>query len=116
MDGHEIESYSFGEIVVDGQTYTNDLILYPDSIQTSWHRKKGHNLSIDDIPDVIKRKPQVLVVGTGASEQMHIPEKTTQMLLEYGIEIVAAPTDRAVKYYNRLKSKKHTIGAFHLTC
>ncbi len=116
MEGHEIEHYSFGKMIVDGQTYTNDLILYPHSIQDSWYRKKGHSLSLKDIPQVIEEKPDVLVVGTGASEMMHIPEKTTQQLLELGIEIVAAPTDRAVNYYNRLKSKKHTIGAFHLTC
>jgi hypothetical protein len=116
MDGHEIEAYSFGKMIVDGHAYTNDLILYPDSIQTSWYRQKGHGLSINDISEVIERKPDVLVVGTGASEQLHISEETTQKLLDFGIEIVAAPTDRAVKYYNRLKSKKHTIGAFHLTC
>jgi len=116
MAGHEIESYSFGKMRVDGREYTQDLILYPETIETSWHRKEGHNLSIDDIPRVIEEKPDVLVVGTGKSEMLHIPEATTQKLLELGIEIVAAPTDRAFKYYNRLKSKKHTIGAFHLTC
>ncbi|HDQ14422.1 MAG TPA: hypothetical protein ENN41_06375 [Sediminispirochaeta sp.] len=116
MDGHEIESYSFGKMVVDGETYTDDLILYPDAIQSRWYRKEGHELSIDDLPEVVKRRPQVLVVGTGSSAQLHIFETTKKKLLEYGIEVVAAPTDRAVNYYNRLKSKKHTIGAFHLTC
>ena len=116
MTGHEIEFYSFGKMIVDGSTYTNDLILYPETIQDSWRRREGHSLTVEDIPDVVKEKPDVLVVGTGASEMMHISEDTTQKLLEMGVEIVAAPTDRAIKYYNKLKSKKHTIGAFHLTC
>ena len=32
------------------------------------------------------------------------------------IEIVTAPTERAVKYFNRLQRKKRTVGAFHLSC
>jgi hypothetical protein len=47
---------------------------------------------------------------------MEVPESTRQALLEQGIETVAAPTDRAVKYYQRLQEKKRTVGAFHLTC
>jgi hypothetical protein len=47
---------------------------------------------------------------------MSIPESTKDYLLSIGTEVVEAPTGRAVKYYNRLKSKKRTVGAFHLTC
>jgi hypothetical protein len=116
MADHSIESYSFGRMEVDGRTYTRDLILYPGRIQDSWWRREGHNLVPDDIPEVIAEKPDVLVVGTGASGVMEVPESTRQALLEQGIETVAAPTDRAVKYYQRLQEKKRTVGAFHLTC
>ncbi len=113
---HEIEAYEFGRMVVDGKSYTQDLILYPDSLQDSWWRQEGHSLVPEDIPQVLERKPEVLVVGTGASGMMTIPKSTKEHLLSIGTEVVEAPTDRAVNYYNRLKSKKHTVGAFHLTC
>ena len=113
---HEIQDYSFGKMVVDGHTYTQDLIIYSDTIQDSWWRREGHSLVLEDIPEVIERKPEVLVVGTGASGVLKVPGSTKDRLLELGIEVVAAPTDRAAKYYNRLESKKRTVGAFHLTC
>jgi len=33
-----IESYSFGQMVIDGQEYTSDLIIFPDRINSSWWR------------------------------------------------------------------------------
>jgi hypothetical protein len=50
---YEIEKYSFGKMVINGKTYTQDLIIYPDSIEDSWWRKKGHSLVPEDIPRVL---------------------------------------------------------------
>jgi hypothetical protein len=116
MADHRIEAYSFGRMVVDGESYTRDLILYPDRIEASWWRREGHRLIPEDLPGVLEEKPEVLVVGTGANGVMEVPEATKKALLREGIEIVAAPTERAVKYYGRLQGKKRTVGAFHLTC
>ena len=113
---HEIDSYSFGKMVVDGKTYTQDLIIYPDSIQDSWWREQGHSLAPEDIPHVIKTGPEVLVIGTGANGVLKVPKSTKDHLLEIGIEVIDVPTGRAVTYFNRLKDKKETVGAFHLTC
>ena len=61
-----IDSYSFGKIVVDGQSYTSDLILYPDKIDDKWWRKSGHLLLKEDLKDIIHFNPDILIVGTGA--------------------------------------------------
>jgi hypothetical protein len=116
MADHTIDSYSFGRMTVDGRTYTQDLILYPDRIQDSWWRRRGHHLIPEDLSGVFEEQPEVLVVGTGASGIMEVPESTKQTLLAEGIETVAVPTDRAVKYYMRLQGRKRVVGAFHLTC
>ncbi|MFO7850355.1 MAG: Mth938-like domain-containing protein [Spirochaetia bacterium] len=113
---HEIQDYSFGNIVVDGKSYSKDLIIYPDSIQDSWWRRESHNLVPEDIEEVIERRPEVLVVGTGAKGMLKVPQSTKEHLLSLGIEVVDFPTDRAAKYFNELQEKKHTLGAFHLTC
>jgi len=52
-----IEHYSFGKITIDGQTYTSDLIIYPGKIDTSWWRKEGHNLQVEDLKDVLIDSP-----------------------------------------------------------
>jgi len=31
----KIDSYSFGRIVIDGQVYTSDVIIYPDRVDAS---------------------------------------------------------------------------------
>lgn len=71
-----IESYSFGNIVIDEEEYTNDVIVFPNGVKDNWWRKEGHSLHPDDIEDVIDRDPDVLVVGTGAYGRVSIPSDT----------------------------------------
>lgn len=111
-----IESYSFGRIIIDGQVYTSDIIIYPDKIDSSWWRLKGHLLQIDDLRDILNYKPEVLVVGTGAHGLMEVSDELKQLLKEKRIEIIIKFTEEACNNYNELKKKKKVIGAFHLTC
>ncbi len=52
-----IESYSFGQIIIDGKKYNSDLIIYKNDINSNWWRKEGHNLYIEDVQDIINKKP-----------------------------------------------------------
>ena len=112
-----IDSYAFGSIAVDGKKFTSDLIIYPDGrVETSWWRKAGHRLAIDDIDELIKSKPEVIIVGTGSSGLMK-PEKELEKLLQQrGIELIATLSRKAVAIYNDLSSKKLVGACFHLTC
>ena len=65
-----IDSYSFGVMKVDGAEYTADLIIFPDRIRANWWRKQGHSLAVEDLDDVLGFKPEVLVIGKGASGLM----------------------------------------------
>jgi len=116
MSGHRIEGYSFGNMAVDGKTFTRDLILFPDRIQKSWQREKSHHLKKKDLKEILSARPDILVLGTGAYGKMEVGKKAGELLEERGVELVAVPTDRAVNYYNRLQGKKRIVGAFHLTC
>ena len=111
-----IESYAFGRMDVDGQTYTSDLIIFPDRVKDSWWRKSGHNLCLDDIKDVLKEKPEVLVVGTGFYGIMSVEEEVKSKAQSEGIELIIAKTKDAVQSFSEFAPKKKTIGAFHLTC
>ncbi|NIR86277.1 hypothetical protein GWO13_01395 [Candidatus Bathyarchaeota archaeon] len=112
-----IESYDFGRIVVDGETHINDLIIFPDHVDGGWWRKEGHRLHIKDIEKVIQAAPEVLVVGTGYSGAMKVPDKTRKYLEERGINLIVQPTKKASKTYNKLlQSGREAVAAFHLTC
>lgn len=119
----KIEHYSFGNITIDGKGYTSDVIIYPDRVDSSWWRKEGHNLQSEDLGDVVKARPDILVVGTGASGVMRVPKETVAHLESKGIKVYAARTGEAVDLFNSLQSKtggggktESVIAALHLTC
>ena len=114
-----IDDYSFGRIVIDKITYTSDLIIYPDRIDSKWWRKEGHYLQPADLTDIINAKPDVLIIGTGASGVMKVPEETLKFIKSKGIEVYVEITGKAVELFNKLqseKSGKRIIAALHLTC
>ncbi|MGM0440559.1 MAG: Mth938-like domain-containing protein [Chlamydiota bacterium] len=113
-----IEEYSFGYIVVDGQEFSDDIVIHSDgSTKDSWWRSEGHRLVASDIPDVISEDPELIVVGTGSQGAMEVDSKLVEQLQQKDIEVLYAPTEEAVKIYNRLLQEKHKVaGCFHLTC
>jgi len=112
-----IDTLAFGSIVIDGNKYTSDLIIYPDGrVVTSWRRKKGHRLSSDDINGLITSQPEVIIAGTGIYGLVK-PEKDLQkMLQKRGIEFFPARNKKAMELFNALPSKKRIGACFHLTC
>ncbi len=111
-----IEHYSFGKILIHGKQYNSDVIVYPDRVDASWWREKGHELHIDDLKDVFEAKPEILVVGTGYLGLMKVPQQTIGYVETKGIKIYIERTSRAVDTYNRLQKNANVIAALHLTC
>ena len=111
-----IDSYDFGKIVIDGKHYTSDVIIYPDRVDASWWRKKGHELHPEDLKEVVEEKPAVLVVGTGKWGLMEVLPETRDFLQSKGIKLIVEETDDACKTYNRLRDSERVIAALHLTC
>lgn len=114
-----IDGYSFGRIVIDKKTYTSDVIIYPNRVDSSWWRKEGHYLQPADLTDIINAKPDVLIIGTGASGVMKVPEETLKFIKSKGIEVYLETTGKAVELFNKLQSEnsgKRIVAALHLTC
>jgi len=111
-----IQHYSFGKITINGKTYTSDVIIYPGRVDSSWWRKEGHNLQIADLTDIIRAKPQIIVIGTGEYGVMKVPKDTISYLESKGIEVYVDQTDKAVEFFNKLQEDKVAIAALHLTC
>ncbi|KXB00080.1 hypothetical protein AKJ42_01810 [candidate division MSBL1 archaeon SCGC-AAA261C02] len=111
-----IESYSFGKIVIDGQRYTNDVIIFPNRVKDDWWRKEGHSLHPEDLEEVMEEEPEVLVVGKGHSGLVTIPEETKKFIESRGIDLIAKPTEEACEEFNELSKTKKVVAALHLTC
>jgi hypothetical protein len=115
MSSH-IDDYRFGRIVIDGRPYTSDVIVYSGRVEDSWWRKRGHALCLEDIAEVLQRKPEVLVIGTGSAGIMRVDRSVVEEIEKRGIEVVIDRTAPACRTFNRLLPRKDVAGAFHLTC
>ncbi len=114
---NKIEKYSFGEIVINGKAYIRDLIIYPDKIKENWWRKEGHSLCIRDIEEVFEYKPEILIIGTGYSGVMDVPENVIKEIKKKGIKVEIYFTKDAVRKFNEYIEKgKRVVCALHLTC
>jgi hypothetical protein len=112
-----IDSYQFGKIVIDDTEYNSDCLILGGSVQANWWRKQGHLLTPEDLEPVIITRPAILVVGCGASGLMKVSESVGQVLLEQGIELFKANTNKAVEKFNELSEKGENVAAaLHLTC
>ena len=111
-----IDDYSFGKIVIHGEVYTSDVIVYSDRVDASWWRKEGHYLQKEDLYDIIKARPEIVIIGTGNWGVMKVPDETLNFLASKGITAYAERTEKAVALFNLEQKNKKVIGAFHLTC
>lgn len=112
----KITHYSFGKITIGGKTYTSDVIVFTDRVNSSWWRLEGHLLQIPDLKDIMPARIPVLIVGTGFYGAMKVPKETLDYLKSNKIEAHIADTQKAVKLYNEISTQKPAIAALHLTC
>ncbi len=113
----KIKSYEFGSIEINSTVYTSDVIIYDDHINSSWWRKEGHYLQIEDIEEILKAKPDVIIIGTGKFDTMKVSSNVMKELESRGIKAIYVKTDEACKRHNEVSdSSKKVVTALHLTC
>ncbi len=111
-----IDSYHFGQIVINGQKYSSDVVIFSDRVKDDWWRKTGHELCVEDIAEVITENPEVLVVGTGASGLMMVLPEVQEELETRNIKLIVEPTGEACDIYNQLSRFQRVVAALHITC
>jgi len=110
-----IEEYQFGLIKINGKTYTHDVEIHSTGEVFKWWRKEGHFVDLEDIEKALKKKPEVIVIGTGAMGVAQVSEKIKKEIPSQGIEIIIDHTDKAVKIFNQLSKKKKSKKLCHGT-
>lgn len=109
-----IESYTFGNIVVNGKSY-KDIKIYKGNI-SPWIFTENHTLTKEDIKEIIE-DIDVLVVGTGASGLIKVKPEVIEIAKNKNIQLIIQPTARAVQEFNLLeRNNKKVAGIFHSTC
>ena len=112
-----IENYSFGKIVVNGASYTDDIKIIKETVIPDWWRKSGHRVGIDDVKDILDSGSDIIVIGTGKFGLVRLSSPLKELLKSKGVELIEKRTMEATKVFNQLHAKSHTVSAgFHLTC
>jgi len=109
----KVKKYDFGKINIDGKTYENDVIVFPDHVKKEWWRKQGHLLQVEDLKDVFKAKPKKLIIGTGYNGRMEVDDAVKQKAEELDIRLIIKKSTQACKIFNK---EKEAVLAVHLTC
>lgn len=111
-----VESYSFGTIKLNEKVFKNDVIVYGEFVK-EWWRREGHRVCLNDVKDILKLRPEVVVIGTGYYGVVKVDRDVIERLRGEGIDVICEESRRAVETYNRLlKEGKKVALAIHLTC
>ena len=110
-----IDNAFFGSIIIDGQKYSNDLIV-------SWdgeirERERNHNFSKNDLAEIMMKEPDAIVTGTGNSGLLQVDPSIRVSANLNGTEVIVAKTPEAAKHFNSLaKTRRKVIAILHATC
>ncbi len=110
-----IDNAFFGSIIIDGQKYSNDLIV-------SWdgeirERERNHNFSKNDLAELMMKEPEAIIVGTGNSGLLQVDPALRVSANLNGTELIVAKTPEAAKHFNSLaRTRKKVIAVLHATC
>ena len=111
-----IESFTFGSITIEGKTYTNDVVVYPDRVETSWVREEEHRPQIREFDDIVQSEPEILIIGTGYAGVLSVPDQIRNYLTSKGIEVRVEKTKQAIEIFNTLREREKVVAALHITC
>lgn len=112
----KIDFYTFGKIIIDGKTYSQDVVIFPDKVESPWWREEGHRLQKKDITPFLKEKPELLIIGTGYYGVMEVPDEVKHYLDSQGVNYFIEKTQIACDKYNEVAKDKKVIALLHLTC
>lgn len=113
----KIDSYDFGEIVINGEYIDSDVVILRDKVLKNWRRLEGHRLQLQDVRDYLLEDVDYVVIGTGYYGMLKVDPDVVYEFKKKGKEVVILKTSNAVEIYNELVEKGLKVVAFlHLTC
>jgi len=112
-----IDGYRFGRIEIGGRAYSSDVIVWPEGVDDSWWRVEGHGLCEKDLEPLLDKRPDVLIIGTGANGLMAVPPAMVEYMAARCAEVHVERTERACEVYNELAGgERRVVAGLHLTC
>ena len=111
-----IDRFEFGTIVVDGQSYESDVVIFPDGAVEQWQHKDEHVLRPRDVDKIISAEPEVVIIGLGTVGNLRVRPKVEKRFQEAGIEVMAYRTNKACETYRELRNQQKVAAILHIIC
>ena len=112
-----ITDFSFGKIVVNGKTYSDDIKIVRGQVIADWWRKSGHRVDVEDIADILESGPDIVVVGKGSPGLMKTSTHLRESMVANNIMLIEKKTSKAIEVFNKLFQEGRKVAAgFHITC
>ncbi len=102
--------YGNGQLKVNGQTHNTGLIIFPDHLHQPWPVTSVESLTIDQLQPLLDRKPDVALLGSGATQQFP-STRLRRELAQLGLQLDVMDTGAACRTYNLLVSEGRHVGA-----
>ncbi|MBN2679420.1 MTH938/NDUFAF3 family protein [Acidithiobacillus montserratensis] len=102
-----INGYGPEGIAVRGQYYTEGLLVTADWLQSPWGPESSAALGLEHFTEVLQRKPDVLLLGTGKKQVF--PLKLMVALREAGVPVEVMDTSAACRTYNILMAEDRAV-------
>jgi len=110
-----ITHYSFGKIVVDGKTYENDIVIFPDRTVQNWQASINHSIRLIDTKALMTGPVNKLIIGIGFNNGCSVTDDIVEYAVSKNIELHILDTREAVKLFNG-SSKDGLAACFHVNC
>ena len=110
-----IQFVKFGEVMVDGKVYYSDMIVWWDGEKE--FVTKTHILDMQAFSRLLRKKPDIVVVGTGQQGCVRISDDVRERARDRGIKIFEETSAKAADIFNGLVATGKRVVAFiHTTC
>ena len=110
-----LDATSFGSITISGKKYDHDVYVFWDG--TVERRVGDHTAPVRQMEYIVKRKPEIIIIGTGQFGMFRVPSESEKLAKEQNIEVVKARTLQAIGIFNEaMKQGKLVSAIIHVTC
>jgi uncharacterized protein len=105
-----IRRYAVGEVAVNETVYTDSIIVTPAKVIPGWPPRVFQDLAAEHFEQVVRLRPEIVLLGTGRRLQFPSPALLTALMRErIGYEIM--DTGAACRTYNILMAEGRRVAA-----
>ena len=105
---YQIRAFKPGIIKINEQIFTQSIIIAPNQLIENWAPQTINELTAESLTPVIALKPDILLIGTGATLTF-LSIEIYGDLINLGIGVEIMDTSAACRTYNALSAENRNV-------